>query len=190
MNSFIEKTIQHLKDRKVPIDRIITWLDNAGPQYKSWKVFDNLSKMKIPVLQNYFGAKHGKGDADGAIGQISQIVDVVVCSGTDFGDCKELTHHCQKNLTLGVHKPGMCCHKHQDYCYIGNINCIDDKNDTIIPGTQSFHSARNTGKPGIIETWASTCFPSVCMVNLDLVPLRTLCCHLNGHVSTRINGKK
>ena len=105
MNSFIEKAIQHLKDRKVSIDRIIMWSDNAGPQYKSCKVFDTLSKMKIPVLWNYFGVKHGKGEADHAIGRLSQIVNAVVHSGTDFGDFKELTHYCQKNLTLGDHKP-------------------------------------------------------------------------------------
>ena len=68
VNSFIEKAIQHLKEKKVPIDRIIMWSDNAGPQYKSCKVFDTLSKMKIPVLRNYFGAKHGKSEADSAIG--------------------------------------------------------------------------------------------------------------------------
>ena len=68
VNSFFEKAIQHLKKKKVPVDRIIMWLDNAGPQYKSCKVFDTLSKIKIPVLQNYFGAKHGKGEADSAIG--------------------------------------------------------------------------------------------------------------------------
>ena len=60
---------------------------NAGSQYKSCKVFDTLSKIKIPVLQNCFGAKHGKGEADSAIGCLSQIVDAVVHSGTDFGDC-------------------------------------------------------------------------------------------------------
>ena len=68
VNNFIEKAIQHLKEKKVHIDRIIMWSDNAGPQYKSCKVVDTLSKVKIPILWNYFGAKHGKGEADGAIG--------------------------------------------------------------------------------------------------------------------------
>ena len=66
-------------------------------------------------------------------------------------------------MTLGDHKPGMCCHKHRDYYYIGNINHIDDKNVATIPGTQCFHSVRNTGKPGMIEVWASTCCCSKCM---------------------------
>ena len=63
------------------------WSDNAGPQHKSCEVFDTLSKMKIPVLQIYFGAKHAKG----AVGQLSQIIDALVRSGCEFGGCKELT---------------------------------------------------------------------------------------------------
>ena len=47
------------------------WSDNCGPQYKSCKVFDAVSKYKdIPVMRNYFCAKHGKAEADGAIGHL------------------------------------------------------------------------------------------------------------------------
>ena len=55
--------------------------DNCTIHYKSCKVFDMLSKMEIPVIMNYFSAKHGKAEADGAIGHLSMHIDNVVCSG-------------------------------------------------------------------------------------------------------------
>ena len=40
-----------------------------------------LSKMEISVIRNYFCAKHGKAEADGAIGHLSMHIDNVVYSG-------------------------------------------------------------------------------------------------------------
>ena len=65
------------------IKRLIMWSDNCGLQYKSCKVFDAVSKYEnIPVMRNYFCAKHGKAEADGAIGHMSMHIDSVVRSGT------------------------------------------------------------------------------------------------------------
>ena len=66
---YIEKTLSHLKENNVSVKRIIMWSDNCSTQYKSYKVFDSMSKFKdILVMCNYFCAKHGKAQADGAIG--------------------------------------------------------------------------------------------------------------------------
>ena len=77
VNKNFEKVLEHLEERNVPLQRMII-SDNAGTQYKSCKVFDILSKQKIQVMNNYFGAKHGKGEADGAIGCLLQNIDRVV----------------------------------------------------------------------------------------------------------------
>ena len=61
VNRFIEKAIEHLKGKDIPVKRVIIFLDNCGQQYKSCKVFKTLSNERIPVLWNYFGASHGKG---------------------------------------------------------------------------------------------------------------------------------
>ena len=75
--------------------------DNCAMQYKSCKVFDMLSKMKIPVIRNYFCAKHGKAEADGAIGHLSMHIDNVVHSGQyKIGDSLEMVHYCQLKLQL------------------------------------------------------------------------------------------
>ena len=48
---------------------------NCATQYKSCKLFDMLSKMKISVIRYYFCANHGKAEADGAIGHLSMHID-------------------------------------------------------------------------------------------------------------------
>ena len=83
VNTFVEKALTHLRENKVMIKRLIMWSDNCGPQYKSCKVFDAVSKYEdIPVMRNYFCAKHGKAEADGAIGWLSMHIDNVVRSDT------------------------------------------------------------------------------------------------------------
>ena len=83
IDAFVDKALAHLTQNEVTIERIVMWSDNAGQQYKSCKVFESLSKFKdIPVMCNYFCAKHGKAEADGAIGHLSMHLDAVVRSGS------------------------------------------------------------------------------------------------------------
>ena len=51
-----------------------------------------MSKFRdIPVMRNYFCAKHGKTEADGAIGHLSMHLDAVVRSGSqEFSDAGEI----------------------------------------------------------------------------------------------------
>ena len=96
VNTFIEKALTHLRDNKVTIKRLIMWSDNCGRQYKSCKIFDAVSKYEdIPVMQNYFCAKHGKAEADGAIGRLSMHIDSVVRSGThECSNARDIYHYC------------------------------------------------------------------------------------------------
>ena len=88
----------NLREKKIPIKCIVMFSDM---QYKSCKVFDMLSKMKILVIRNYFCAKHGKAEGDGAIGNLSMHIDNVVCSGQyKIGDSLEMVHYCQLKLQI------------------------------------------------------------------------------------------
>lgn len=163
--AFIQKAIEHLHERQIPVKRIITFSDNCGTQYKSCRVFDLLSKYEIPVQKNYFGACHGKGEADGSIGRLSMTIDAVVRSGTyELGNYAELTTYCKNHLTIGNDSKGMCCHYERHYYGVTNIN-RDGSNDAhTVDGTRLFHSVRNTGSQGIIEVRASSCFCEVCFL--------------------------
>ena len=112
VNTFVEKALTHLRENKVMIKRLIMWSDNCGPQYKSCKVFDAVSKYEdIPVMRNYFCAKHGKAEADRAIGQLSMHIDSVVRSGThEFSNAGDIYCYCQLKLRIHNDDIGKCCH--------------------------------------------------------------------------------
>ena len=167
VDTFIDKALSHLKEKVIPVKRIIMWSDNCGTQYKSCKVFDSMSKFRdIPVMRNYFCAKHGKVEADGAIGHLSMHLDAVVRSGSqEFSDAGEIVCYC--NLKLWVHNPddAMCCHWQWHYFEVSNINRDESLKCKTVKGTLSFHSVHNVGIPGIIEAYESICFCEVCFFN-------------------------
>ena len=167
VDTYVDKALSHLKENRIPEKRIIMWSDNCGTQYKSCKVFDSKSKFKhIPVMQNYFCAKHGKAEADGAIGCLSMHLDAVVRSGSqEFSDAGEVVRYC--NLKLRVHNDNdaMCCHWQRHYFEESVINRDVTMKCETIKGTLRFHSVRNVGTPGIIEVRESSCFCEVCFAN-------------------------
>ena len=121
-------------------------------------MFKTLSNKIIPVLWNYFGASHGKGEVDGVIGRLSMIIDAVVCSGTfEFGNCKELTAYCQHYLKMGDNSRGICCHYHRQYYEVLNIVRVEDTDDIhTIRVTLGFHLVRNTETIFENTLWNST----------------------------------
>ena len=143
------------------------WSDNCGQQYKSHKVFDDVSKYEdIPVMRNYFCAKHGKAEADGAIGHLSMHIDSVVRSGThEFSDAGDVYRYCQ--LKLRIHNDDLtkCCHWQRHYFEVSQINCDVNTVSSTVKGTMSLHSVRNVGVRGIIEVRESSCFCEVCFLN-------------------------
>ena len=167
VDNFVDKALSHLMEKGIPVKRIIMWSDNCGTQYKSCKVFNSMSKLRdIPVMHNYFCAKHGKAEADGAIGCLSMHLNAVVRSGSqEFSDAGEIVRYC--NLKLRVHNPddAMCCHWQWHYFEVSNINHDEILKCETVKGTLSFHSVHNVGIPGSIEVHESSCFCEVCFFN-------------------------
>ena len=167
VNTFVEKALTHLRENDVMIKRLIMWSDNCGPQYKSCKVFDAVSKYEdIPVMQNYFCAKHGKAEADGAIGRLSMHIDSVVRSGTyEFSNAEDIHRYCKLKLTIHNDDIGKCCHWQWHYFEVSQINCDENTISWTVKGTLTLHSVRNVGVRGIIEVRESSCFCEVCFLN-------------------------
>ena len=152
VEKFMDKVLEHLKLRNVPVNRIIIFSDNCASQYKCAKYFKSFTKQNIPFLHNHFGAKHGKAKADGAIGHLSQHIDAVTRSGThEFGNCKELAAYCSHVLSTSDVKGGMCCHYCRSFYEVPIFTRLEDNDLQTVKGTTTFHSVRNTGIPGIIE---------------------------------------
>ena len=167
VDTFVDKALSHLRENGIPVKRVIMWSDNCGTQYKSCKVFDSMSKFKdIPVMCNYFCAKHGKAEADGAIGCLSMHLDAVVRSGSqEFSDAGEIVCCC--NIKLRVHNDddAMYCHWKRHYFEVSNINRDESINCKTVKGALCFHSVCNVGIPGITEVHESSCFCEVCFVD-------------------------
>ena len=166
VNAFVEKALTHLRNNKVMIKRLIMWSDNCGPQYKSCKVFDAVSKYEIPVMHNYFCAKHGKAKADGAIGCLSMHIDSVVRSGThEFSTASEVYRYCQSKLAIHNDDPSKCCHWQRHYFDVSQINRDESRASSTVKGTLTLHSVHNVGVQGLIEVRESSCFCEVCFLN-------------------------
>ena len=167
VNKFVEKALTHLRDNNVTIKRIVMWSDNCGQQYKSHKVFDDISKYEdIPVMWNYFCAKHGKAEADGAIGRMSMHIDSVVRSGThEFSNAHDVYRYCQFKLRMHNDDLTKCCHWQRHYFEVSQINRDDNTVSRTVKGTMSLHSIHNVGGRGIIEVRESSCFCEVCFLN-------------------------
>ena len=170
-NAFIEKGLCHLREKKILIKCIVMFSDNCAMQYKSCKVFDMLSKMKIPVIRNYFCAKHGEAVADGAIGHLSLHIDNVVHSGQyKIGDSLEMVCYCQLKLQLqSDSETEICCHYRRAYFHVIDINHEGDPDSQTqtVKGTLCFHSVHNTGIPGIVEVRESSCYCEPCFLNVS-----------------------
>ena len=101
-----------IEDRPTVIPRITTTIVSTVDSLQQRETLRPDGGVRdIPVMCNYFCAKHGKAEADGTIGHLSMHLDAVVRSGSqEFSDAGEIVCYC--NLKLQVCNPddAMCCH--------------------------------------------------------------------------------
>ena len=117
VKTFEETSLSALKAKGFVPTHIIQFNDNCSSQYKGKGTFQFVLYSEIPKLKMYFGARHGKGLADGAVGRVKaaatravKVRQVVIRSAEEFYSlCKEKLN---KN-TSGTFV--------QDFFYIDNI---------------------------------------------------------------------
>ena len=64
VNQFTATSIEHIRQKGVPVNEIIEFTDHSSSQYKSRFNFYYMTKLGIPCTRHYFGVKHGKGPSD------------------------------------------------------------------------------------------------------------------------------
>ena len=69
VKTFEEASWNYLKEKGFTPTHIIQFNDNCASQYKDKGTFQFVSCSDIQLLKMYFGAQHGKGPADGAVGE-------------------------------------------------------------------------------------------------------------------------
>ncbi len=141
---------------------IIQFTDNCTAQYKSKLPFQYISQQTIPWEWHYFGAKHGKGPADVAIGHLKRrLDDHQHTEQCNFGSAEDIYDFVLKNLIVMRDIDG-CCHPQSMFFYITDIDRTPPVTAKTLPGTQQIHSVQNTGVPGYIERYDNSCFCPVC----------------------------
>ena len=70
VKKFEELSLQFLKPKGINPKYIVMFSDNCKSQYKGRGTFQFHSLSEIPIMHMFFGARHGKGPTDGAVGQV------------------------------------------------------------------------------------------------------------------------
>ena len=167
VEAFIEKTVQMLKQCKVPVHQVYEWSDNCSGQYKSRFAFELISQSKYPRMRNFYGENHGKSAADGIIGRLKMQVDSDVKVGTIINDSLELFKYLEdKNTAKFAYKPGYCQHYRKHYFHFPTIDRPDNvrsKEVKKLAGIKKIHSVRTTGIDGTVEVRSLSCFCFGCI---------------------------
>ena len=64
VNWFENKTVEHLKEKKIQCDTLFEFTDGCTSQYKSKIPFSYICNSKVKIHRSYFGSRHGKGPGD------------------------------------------------------------------------------------------------------------------------------
>ena len=83
------KAIDVIRKNDINIHKIVQFTDQVLSQYKNKIAFRYLTQYKVPMVQNYFGVRHGKSSCDACTGRVKQGVSKLVHSGTEVVNSAE-----------------------------------------------------------------------------------------------------
>lgn len=157
VQKFEDATMNHFKEKNMSFGNIVQFSDQCPGQYKSHVPFEHLSccnkKQRL-----YFGSRHGKGPADGAIGRVKKAVtDAVRSRRAIVTNGKDFYKFCIDNLETTNEKQFQ-----QHFCYIPKIVRKQKSKGKTIPGTRKIHQVRMV-EHGIIEIRNVGCTCQKCL---------------------------
>ena len=148
IKTFEEVSLNHLKEKGFIPTHIIQFNDNCASQYKSKGTFQFISCADIPHLKMCFGARHGKGRADGAVGRVKAAAtravkarQVIICSAQEF------YNFCEAKLNKNSTGTFM-----QKFFYIDGIDRNQPIEAVTTKTSSTWHSVRSCGVPYVIES--------------------------------------
>ena len=179
VNVFEDRALEYLYQKGVPVERLFEYTDNCAGQYKCKISFDYMSRRSIPVQRSFFGAQHGKGPGDAAIGRVKRrINNAVLNDQLDTGSFVGLYEYCVQALQTPEADPECCLHSTTAFFKVHEeeVDRTFESNAQTLHGTQKLHCVRNTGKPGFIDIRLTSCSCRACVrsvgycENKDVVP--------------------
>ena len=158
--------MEKLKEKGFVPNQIIQFCDNCAGQYKSKGPFQFISDAGIPTLRMFFGARHGKGPADGVVGRIKGAAkkavrshQVIIQNALDFWKfCTD--KYSYNKYDKDSAKPQYFI---QEFFFVTDIEREEEIVAVTAPNTRSFYSIRSTGKFCIIEAREVSCCCKSCM---------------------------
>ncbi|RUS72538.1 hypothetical protein EGW08_019705 [Elysia chlorotica] len=137
VHHFTVDAINRMKE-KGQLTRVVIFSDGCPGQYKGRGTFADLGLITgIPSVQRaYYGSKHGKGEAYGETGILSQALKRAVHGGLTVKCAADLHSWCVANLTA---TDGL---KRRTFHLVKSQDIFRDRPETAIstvPGTRGFH---------------------------------------------------
>ena len=173
VTEFQKVSLREMRSYGVEVNDLCQVTDNCNRQYKSKGPFEKLANDEVPITRFYFGARHGKNEADGATGRVKQAVHLARTNRLAVvRDAKDFYDFCKTKLER---KPviGECHHYTRTFHYLGTIDATSFVVlDTGIVGTNSFHQVRSSGIERVIEARNTGCLCSYCYYGIGECPNR------------------
>ena len=155
---FTERSEKVLKQNKVPIHKIIEFMDQAPSQYKNKTAFNYLSKRTTPVLKNFCGVHHGKSACDACTGRVKQGVTRLVQTEVEVvNSAKSFYYACVKHLQKPLLQK--CQHHVLTFEFHNKLKSRPNTEKWPgIPETRKFHSIGNTQNGDVyLRTFSCCC---------------------------------
>ena len=164
VRKFEELSLQHLKSKGVTPRFIIIFSDNCKRQYKGKGTFQFHSESHVPLGHMFFGARHGKGPADGAVGRVKHAAWRAIKSRqVVIKQAEDLYEFCVSKFGNNDDGPFI-----QKFFYVPSTT-IERNNYEITAGTtkgsDSWYSVRSTGTQLVLEVRQVGCCCDSCLLS-------------------------
>ena len=165
VRAFEKQTLDHLKAKGFIPMQIIQFCDNCAGQYKSKGPFQFVSESEIPILRMFFGARHGKGPADGVVGQIKSAAKRAVKSRkVVIRNAREFYNFCKVQFKHTAYDPSKSDQNFiQEFFFVEDIPRDDSEVVAVTTEhTHSYYSICSTGQ-FCVEMWQVSCCCESCL---------------------------
>ena len=161
---FQDVSLQHLKEKGINPDHIVIFSDNCKRQFKGRGTFQFHSQSQTPLMHMFFGARHGKGPADGAVGRVKYAAWRVIKSRQAIiRNAKEFFNFCVEKFARNDNNDRNFIQK---FFYVDDI----DRDSTEITaettkGSDSWFSVCSTGTELVLEVRQVGCCCESCLLS-------------------------
>ena len=161
VKTFEQASLNHLKEKGFVPTRIIQFNDNCSSQYKGKGMFQFISCSDVPLLKMYFGAQHGKGPADGAVGRVKAAATrAVKAQQVIIRTAEEFYNFCVNKLNKNLSGTFV-----QKFFYIDSINRNQPIEAVTTKSSSTWHSVRSCGFPYVVESQEIGCVCESCILS-------------------------